>query len=57
MMTMTIEAGKEYRIRGRRGKFAAVRPIYKDGEIAGWWMTENMRVHAFRLEMIKKGKK
>jgi len=55
---MTVESGKEYRVRGKRGKYAAVDPIEVDGETAGWWMRgKDQKTHAFRNEQIRKGKK
>jgi hypothetical protein len=56
-MIVTIEEGREYRIRGKRGKYAAVAPIEQDGITAGWWMRGYDGMHAFRNERIKKGRK
>lgn len=56
---MAVESGNEYGIRGKRGKYAAVEPIHKNGKVAGWWMRGYDGMHAFRCEQIKtrKGRK
>ena len=56
-ISMVIESGSEYRVRGKRGKYAAVEPIHKNGKVAGWWMRGYDGMHAFRNDQIRKGKK